>query len=43
MAAKGCDGMIFSFVEKLYKSGIISASKPGMSNTDGGEILYKRW
>ncbi|KAF2138491.1 uncharacterized protein K452DRAFT_256020 [Aplosporella prunicola CBS 121167] len=43
MAAKGCDGMIFSLVEDLVAEGILSVSQAGMSHEDGGEILYKRW
>ncbi|KAK3062019.1 hypothetical protein LTS18_004977 [Coniosporium uncinatum] len=43
MAAKGCDGMIFSLVEDLLAAGIVSVSQAGGSNVDGGEILYKRW
>ena len=42
MAAKGCDGMIFSLVEDLVKAGILKASVAGGSNTMGGEILYRR-
>jgi hypothetical protein len=41
MAAKGCDGMILSLIEDLYKKGIVRASKAGGSNTNGGEILFK--
>ncbi|KAF2758352.1 amidase signature enzyme [Pseudovirgaria hyperparasitica] len=43
MAAKGCDGMIFSLVEELLDAGIVDVSKAGMSSTDGGDVLYKRW
>jgi hypothetical protein len=43
MAAKGCDGMIFSLVEDLFHAGIVKASEAGGSNTEGGQILFKRW
>ncbi|GME52951.1 Amidase [Neofusicoccum parvum] len=43
MAAKGCDGMIFSLVEDLVAEGILSVSKAGRTNVDGGDILFKRW
>ncbi|OHW91155.1 glutamyl-tRNA amidotransferase [Colletotrichum incanum] len=39
MAAKGCDGMLFSLVEDLYKVGLIKASQPGQSYVSGGKIL----
>lgn len=42
MAAKGCDGMIFSLVEELVAEGIIGVSKAGRTNIDGGQILFKR-
>ncbi|KAB2572169.1 Amidase 1 [Lasiodiplodia theobromae] len=42
MAAKGCDGMIFSLVEDLVAEGIISVSKAGRSTVDGGQILLRR-
>ena len=41
MAAKGCDGMIFSLVEDLLAAGIIGLSEVGASNSDGGVILSK--
>lgn len=43
LAAKGCDGLIFSLVQDLLKAGIVKVSQAGGSNVDGGEILYKRW
>ncbi|KAL0261683.1 hypothetical protein SLS55_003113 [Diplodia seriata] len=42
MAAKGCDGMVFSLVEDLVAEGIISVSKAGRTNVDGGQILFRR-
>ncbi|PHH86792.1 hypothetical protein CDD83_9749 [Cordyceps sp. RAO-2017] len=39
MAAKGCDGMLFSLIETLLHRGMIRASRPGRSNVDGGEVL----
>lgn len=42
MAAKGCDGMIFSLVQDLLKAGIVKDSMAGGTNLDGGEILFKR-
>lgn len=42
MAAKGCDGLIFSLVEDLVEAGILKPSEAGGSNTLGGEILFKR-
>ncbi|KAH7053093.1 amidase signature domain-containing protein, partial [Macrophomina phaseolina] len=39
MAAKGCDGLIFSLVEELVNEGIIGVSEAGRSNVDGGDIL----
>lgn len=42
MAAKGCDGLIFSLVEDLYKAGIVKKSVAGYSSKTGGEILVKR-
>lgn len=43
MAAKGCDGMIFSLVEDLVAKGILSVVKAGRTGTEGGDILFKRW
>ncbi|OCL14587.1 glutamyl-tRNA amidotransferase [Glonium stellatum] len=42
MAAKGCDGMLFSLVEDLLKVGIVQVSQTGMSSVNGGEILFKK-
>ena len=39
MAAKGCDGMLFSLVQALLKRGLVSVSQPGSSSTRGGAIL----
>ncbi|KAL3965251.1 hypothetical protein ACCO45_002255 [Purpureocillium lilacinum] len=39
MARKGCDGMLFSLVERLLEEGIIGVSKPGRSLLGGGDIL----
>lgn len=40
MAAKGCDGMLFSLIADLYKAGILKESKVGRSLVTGGDILY---
>ncbi|KAK8149027.1 hypothetical protein G3M48_008390 [Beauveria asiatica] len=40
MAAKGCDGMLFSLVRKMYEVGMISKVKPGQSLLHGGNVLY---
>jgi hypothetical protein len=42
MVAKGCDGMLFSLIEDLYKVGILKESQPGRSVVSGGDILLKR-
>lgn len=42
MAAKGCDGMLFSLIEDLYEAGILKESQAGRSVVSGGEILLKR-
>ncbi|UNI13623.1 hypothetical protein JDV02_000348 [Purpureocillium takamizusanense] len=39
MARKGCDGMLFSLVERLLAEGIIGVVKPGRSLVSGGDIL----
>lgn len=39
MAAKGCDGMLFSLVKDLYEAGLLQASRTGRSLVTGGEIL----
>ncbi|KAL8960941.1 MAG: hypothetical protein Q9193_002438 [Seirophora villosa] len=40
IAARGCDGVIFSLVEALLEAGIVSVPLAGQTIT-GGEILYK--
>ena len=40
LAAKGCDGLIFSLVQDLQKAGIVNASLTGQTIT-GGEILLR--
>jgi hypothetical protein len=42
MAAKGCDGMLFSLIGELVNAGFVKASVAGQSNTAGGAILYRR-
>lgn len=42
MAAKGCDGMLFSLIGELVNAGILAPSQAGGSNTEGGQILFKR-
>jgi hypothetical protein len=42
MAAKGCDGMLFSLIEDLVNNGILKVSVAGQSNTVGGDILFRR-
>lgn len=42
LAAKGCDGMLFSLIEDLYKAGILKESLAGRSGMTGGEILLRR-
>ncbi|KAF9878345.1 hypothetical protein CkaCkLH20_04383 [Colletotrichum karsti] len=39
MAAKGCDGMLFSLINDLLDVGIIKISQPGRSLVNGGNIL----
>ena len=41
LAAKGCDGLIFSLVQDLVKAGIVKVPLTGQT-TMGGEILMKR-
>ena len=41
LAAKGCDGLIFSLVLDLVKAGIVQVPLTGQT-TMGGEILMKR-
>ncbi|EFY84687.1 glutamyl-tRNA(Gln) amidotransferase [Metarhizium acridum CQMa 102] len=40
MAAKGCDGVIFSLVQDLHAAGILTTVKTGRSIVDGEDILY---
>lgn len=42
LAARGCDGMIFSLVQDLVAAGALKPSLPGYSSDLGGEILLKR-
>jgi hypothetical protein len=42
MAARGCDGMIFSLVEELYNAGILENSVAGGLNTEESPILFRR-
>ena len=42
MAAKGCDGMLFSLIGELYEKGILKEALAGKSGVSGGEVLYKR-
>ncbi|KAJ6284369.1 amidase signature domain-containing protein [Bipolaris maydis] len=42
LAAKGCDGMLFSLISELYDAGILKESKVGQSGVTGGETLYRR-
>ena len=40
MAARGCDGLIFSLVQDLKEAGIVNASETG-GTIYGGEILLR--
>lgn len=42
MAARGCDGLIFNFVQDLVEAGILKHSVAGRSSVNGGEILFRR-
>ncbi|TKA76728.1 hypothetical protein B0A49_01173 [Cryomyces minteri] len=42
MAAKGCDGLIFSIVRDLVKTGVLKPTVAGYSDVTGGDILLKR-
>ncbi|KAI9710698.1 MAG: hypothetical protein M1820_002531 [Bogoriella megaspora] len=42
MAAKGCDGMLFSLINDLIKAGIVNQTLAGYSGVTGGEILVRR-
>lgn len=39
LAAKGCDGMVFSLVEDLFAADIIGLSQPGKSNVERKQAL----
>jgi hypothetical protein len=40
MAAKGCDGMLFSLVQELLEHGIISKVKTGSSIVNGNDVSF---
>jgi hypothetical protein len=42
MAAKGCDGMLFSLINELHANGILKTALTGRSGITGGEILLRR-
>ncbi|KAF1930165.1 glutamyl-tRNA amidotransferase [Didymella exigua CBS 183.55] len=42
MAAKGCDGMLFSLVSDMHEAGILKKALAGKSGVTGGETLYRR-
>ena len=42
MAAKGCDGMLFSLADKLLQEGIVKVSDAGRSLEAGGDVLFRR-
>lgn len=42
LAAKGCDGMLFSLIQKLVNEGIVKIPVTGRSGIDGEQILYRR-
>lgn len=42
LAAKGCDGMLFSLIEDLYEAEILKESLVGRSGLTGGDILLRR-
>ncbi|KAH6633250.1 glutamyl-tRNA amidotransferase [Boeremia exigua] len=42
MAAKGCDGMLFSLISDLYGAGILKEALAGKSGVTGGQTLYRR-
>ncbi|KAJ3457158.1 hypothetical protein MRS44_014299 [Fusarium solani] len=39
MAAKGCDGMLFSLIQDLYEAGILGISQTGTSHVTGEEVF----
>ncbi|KAJ4315919.1 hypothetical protein N0V84_008126 [Fusarium piperis] len=40
MAAKGCDGMLFSLIQDLYEAGILGISHTGRSHVTPEEVLF---
>lgn len=42
LAAKGCDGMLFSLINDLHAKGIVKTALTGRSGITGGDILLKR-
>lgn len=42
LAAKGCDGMLFSLINELVEAGIVRKAEAGRSGVEGGETLYRR-
>ncbi|PVH99545.1 amidase signature enzyme [Periconia macrospinosa] len=42
MAAKGCDGMLFGLVERLFEVGLVKSVLAGWSGVKGGEALVLR-
>ncbi|WAO94667.1 Amidase domain-containing protein [Fusarium falciforme] len=39
MAAKGCDGMLFSLIQDLYEAGILGISQTGTSHVTGEDVF----
>jgi len=42
MAARGCDGLIYSFIHRLVEAGILKNIVSGRSSIDGGDLLVRR-
>ncbi|KAJ8115523.1 hypothetical protein OPT61_g2851 [Boeremia exigua] len=42
MAAKGCDGMLFSLISDLHEAEILKDAMAGQSGVTGGDILFRR-
>ena len=42
LAAKGCDGMLFSLINDLHAKGIVKTALSGRSGITGGDILFRR-
>ena len=42
LAAKGCDGMLFSLINELVEAGIVKKAEAGKSGVLGGQTLYRR-